>query len=237
MPAKTTPREILRAHRKAKKLSQDQVAKLLGLKDQQNVQKWESERAQKRIPPKHYPALIRLLDIPATEFLEATPEPGLTDALRACVAEGLINTDRISESRPQYGPPPERSDRPMAATMIPIVGFVAGDPDSDIAWEPMDPPRTTHFAGCNALEVQGDSMEPVALAGQLVVYDPREDVHDGDLAIIKLKSGETLFKRVFWDEDDHGLLNCQSIKPTLRPRNIREDKIGELFKVVGVKFA
>jgi SOS-response transcriptional repressor LexA len=237
MGPKKTAGDILRAHRGAKKLSQDEVAKRLGLKDQQNVQKWESKKARKRIPPKHYPALVEMLDIPVFEFLEATPEPGFTDALRACVAEGLVEAGLIREGRPPFGYSPGSSGTPMAATMIPVVGFVAGDPDSDIAWEPMDPPRTTHFAGCNALEVQGDSMEPVALAGQLVVYDPRVDVHDGDLAIIKLKSGETLFKRVFWDEDDRGLLNCQSIKPTLRPRNIRETKIDELHKVVGVKFA
>jgi transcriptional regulator with XRE-family HTH domain len=229
MPSKKTPREILRTHRKAKKLSQDEVAKLLGLKDQQNVQKWESEKAMKRIPPKHYPALIRLLEIPPHEFLKATPEPAYTDALRACVAEGIVGEPRGMYRR--------ESSTPMAATMIPIVGFVAGDPDSDIAWEPMDPPRTTHFAGCSAVEVQGDSMDPVARPGQLVVYHPEIEAADGDLALIRLTSGKNLFKRVYWDDGDPNVLCCVSIKPGLRERRIPSEEVEAVWKVIGVKFA
>ena len=53
--------------------------------------------------------------------------------------------------------------------------------------------------------------------------------------IIRLKAGESLFKRVFYEESGD-LLICESVKERHRPRAIRLKDIESLSKVVGIRF-
>ena len=68
-----------------------------------------------------------------------------------------------------------------------------------------------HDVNAFAVRVVGDSMEPKFCEGDIVVFSPAAEVHNGDDCFIRFSSPhETTFKRVFFEEGD---------KVRLQPRN------------------
>jgi repressor LexA len=68
-----------------------------------------------------------------------------------------------------------------------------------------------HDVNAFAVRVVGDSMEPKFCEGDIVVFSPAAEVHNGDDCFIRFTSPhETTFKRVFFEESD---------KIRLQPRN------------------
>ena len=68
-----------------------------------------------------------------------------------------------------------------------------------------------HDVNAFAVRVIGDSMEPKFREGDIVVFSPAAEVHNGDDCFIRFSSPhETTFKRVFFEEGD---------KVRLQPRN------------------
>jgi repressor LexA len=68
-----------------------------------------------------------------------------------------------------------------------------------------------HDVNAFAVLVVGDSMEPKFCEGDIVVFSPAAEVHNGDDCFIRFSSPhETTFKRVFFEESD---------KVRLQPRN------------------
>lgn len=240
------PGLVVRKYRQEKDLSQRDLARTLGYQGRGNLGNWET--GQEEVPPERYPDLIRAIDIPPDEILACTPgdkrnaaEAHLMRAnipftqhvqLETLVAEGSLGKISIHdggrtkdfvrvEKRPGH--------------LVPVVGTVSGDPDTAFVWEELTTEDPLDYSGCRAVRVQGDSMEPVALPGQYAVYRPDDDVRDGNLAIIRLVSGETLFKRVFYEEKGDSLI-CESVRAGNRPRVIDLDKIEWVHKVIGVRF-
>ncbi|MEW6534789.1 MAG: LexA family transcriptional regulator [Candidatus Auribacterota bacterium] len=122
---------------------------------------------------------------------------------------------------------------------IPIVSRAGATDDiGRTCFEPYDPPYDRiDFKNCRAVTIDSDSMSPVAYRGQKIIYSITEEVHNGDLAFIKMKDGSQLFKRYF-KSPKNGMVTLQSINPSIHyaPIVTEMDEIDELYKVVGVEF-
>lgn len=123
---------------------------------------------------------------------------------------------------------------------IPIVGAASAklNGESQVEWE------HDQFLGAiavkgnlRALRVQGDSLAPIALDGQMVVYDMDRRPKKGDLCVAvvtKGKSkGETLIKRYF-EEGDFAVLTPNSY--TGSPVMVKKGE-ADFYLVIGVWFA
>ncbi|MCX8995990.1 helix-turn-helix transcriptional regulator [Rhizobiaceae bacterium BDR2-2] len=69
-------------------------------------------------------------------------------------------------------------------------GFPAGQ-GWDIVDFPADPARRT---GCYALEVQGESMQPLYRDGDVLIVEPSAQVRRGDRVVVKTREGEVMAK-------------------------------------------
>jgi SOS-response transcriptional repressor LexA len=54
---------------------------------------------------------------------------------------------------------------------------------------------------CYALEVDGDSMEPDFLNGDIIIVAPNIEATNGDMVVAKTLKGEVLFKKLKWSAD------------------------------------
>ena len=82
---------------------------------------------------------------------------------------------------------------------LPVHGYCGGG-ISDVDWHPCETGEEVEISGIGAIVVRGESMAPLALDGQAVVYDIG-DVPDNGLAVIEIRCNDPsetrlLFKRV-----------------------------------------
>lgn len=80
---------------------------------------------------------------------------------------------------------------------IPVVSMAKGDDIEGFEFEQLEKHEYEYidFDGCLASKVMSNSMAPTLFKGQRFIYDPNLTPIDGDLAYIKLKSGEEYVKR------------------------------------------
>ena len=109
---------------------------------------------------------------------------------------------------------------PLAAgRLVPVINKVAAGYPSD--FNDLDYPvgiaddyircPDLHDPNAFAVRVVGDSMEPKFCEGDIVVFSPVAEVHNGDDCFVRFaQPHETTFKRVFFESDD---------KVRLQPRN------------------
>jgi phage repressor protein C with HTH and peptisase S24 domain len=111
------------------------------------------------------------------------------------------------------------SESVSAGRFIPIINKVAAGYPRD--FDDLDYPvgiaddyvrcPDIHDPNAFAVRVVGDSMEPKYREGDIVVFSPSAEVHNGDDCFVRFTSPhETTFKRVFFEEND---------KVRLQPRN------------------
>jgi hypothetical protein len=84
-----------------------------------------------------------------------------------------------------------------------------------------------------AFRVEGDSMEPVARDGQVVLALRDVQPKDGDLAHVELEDGTVTFKRIYIRRDRWLLL---PVNPAYNPTDVPASEIRRAMKVWGVKF-
>jgi len=126
--------------------------------------------------------------------------------LDTLVAEGKLDTERVA--------------LPLAAgRLVPVINKVAAGYPSD--FNDFDYPvgvaddyvrcPDLHDPNAFAVRVVGDSMEPKFRQGDIVIFSPEAEVHNGDDCFIRFAMPhETTFKRVFFESED---------KVRLQPRN------------------
>jgi repressor LexA len=114
----------------------------------------------------------------------------------------------------------EQEKSPLAAgRMVPVINKVAAGYPAD--FDDLDYPAGVaddyvrcpdiHDTNAFAVRVVGDSMEPKFQEGDIVVFSPAAEVHNGDDCFIRFaEPHETAFKRVFFEPDN---------KVRLQPRN------------------
>ena len=106
-----------------------------------------------------------------------------------------------------------------AGRLVPVINKVAAGYPSD--FNDLDYPvgiadeyircLDLHDPNAFAVRVIGDSMEPKFTEGDIVVFSPAVEVHNGNDCFVRfVMPDETTFKRVFFEEDD---------KIRLQPRN------------------
>lgn len=106
-----------------------------------------------------------------------------------------------------------------AGRMVPVINKVAAGYPAD--FDDLDYPAGVaddyvrcpdiHDTNAFAVRVVGDSMEPKFQEGDIVVFSPAAEVHNGDDCFIRFaEPHETAFKRVFFEPDN---------KVRLQPRN------------------
>jgi len=111
--------------------------------------------------------------------------------------------------------------------------YVAIDDEPPPDYTPWPDPK----ALC-ALRVMGDSMEPIARDGQLVLAEKAVWPRSGDLAYVELEDGDALFRRVHvldgGTRKERWLL--QPINPAYDAQEVPRRQIRRAMKVWGVKF-
>jgi len=81
--------------------------------------------------------------------------------------------------------------------------------------------------------VRGDSMEPIARDGQLVLIEKGAPVKDGDLAIVELKDGTRSFKRVHRKGKQ---VILQPVNPSHNADVVSTIEVAQMTRIWGVKF-
>ncbi len=89
-------------------------------------------------------------------------------------------------------------------------GFPAGQ-----GWDEIALPSPGE-GGIYALEVQGDSMEPLYREGDRIVVSPTEQVRRGDRVVVKTREGEVMAKILFRQTGRQ--IELHSINPSYPPR-------------------
>jgi phage repressor protein C with HTH and peptisase S24 domain len=89
-------------------------------------------------------------------------------------------------------------------------GFPAGQ-----GWDEIDLPSPGE-GGIYALEVQGDSMEPLYREGDRIVVSPTEQVRRGDRVVVKSREGEVMAKILFRQTGKQ--IELHSLNPAYAPR-------------------
>ena len=86
--------------------------------------------------------------------------------------------------------------------------------------------------GDYALRVEGDSMEPLAPAGAIVVVTPRQKLNENGLAVVRHNDGRCWLKKVIRHTDTYTLL---SYNPTETPFVLRVGEVRYIHKVLWIK--
>ncbi|WP_024279672.1 MULTISPECIES: helix-turn-helix transcriptional regulator [unclassified Xanthobacter] len=130
-------------------------------------------------------------------------------------------------------PPPTR---PLNA--IPQIGFAqagsggffddAGFPVG-AGWDEIVFPDV-HDAHAYALEIAGDSMEPVYRDGDVVVVSPASEPRRGDRVVLKTKEGEVLAKELVRKTARH--IELRSLNPAHEDRQIPLDQVDWIARIV-----
>jgi phage repressor protein C with HTH and peptisase S24 domain len=89
-------------------------------------------------------------------------------------------------------------------------GFPAGQ-----GWDEIDLPSPGE-GGIYALEVQGDSMEPLYREGDRIVVSPTEQVRRGDRVVVKTRDGEVMAKVLARQTGKQ--IELHSLNPAYAPR-------------------
>lgn len=103
-------------------------------------------------------------------------------------------------------------------------GFPVGAGWDEIAFPEVE---DTH---AYALEIAGDSMEPVYRDGDIVVVSPAASVRRGDRVVLKTKEGEVLAKELVRKTARH--VELRSLNPAHEDRQIPLDQVDWMARIV-----
>lgn len=103
-------------------------------------------------------------------------------------------------------------------------GFPAGQGWDEVSLpSPGDP-------GIYALEIQGDSMEPLYREGDRVVVSPTEQVRRGDRVVVKTREGEVMAKILFRQSAKQ--IELHSLNPAYEPRVLNTRDIEWIARII-----
>ena len=115
-------------------------------------------------------------------------------------------------------------DNPGASRTVPLLGLAqagrggffdsAGFPAGQ-GWDEIALPAADQ-SGIYALEVQGDSMEPLYREGDRIVVSPTEQVRRGDRVVVKTRDGEVMAKVLARQTGRQ--IELHSLNPAYAPR-------------------
>ena len=86
--------------------------------------------------------------------------------------------------------------------------------------------------GVYALEVSGDSMEPVYRAGDKLVVQPDSEARINDRVVVKVKTGEVMVKELLHKSAKK--IELKSLNPTHPLITLNPEDVCWLARVIGV---
>lgn len=132
---------------------------------------------------------------------------------------------------------------PSLSSSIPVIGFAQagakgffdeeGYPSGD-SWDEVHFPdfNVANDEGIYALEVSGDSMEPLYREGDVVVVSPKSKVRKGDRIVLKTTGGEVMAKEIV--KQTARQIEIKSINPAHENRKIQMGDIVWIARVIWV---
>jgi phage repressor protein C with HTH and peptisase S24 domain len=111
-----------------------------------------------------------------------------------------------------------------AAGYFDDAGFPAG-----AGWDQIGFPDI-HDRHAFALEISGNSMEPVYREGDIVVVSPGADIRRGDRVVVKTKGGEVMAKQFVRQTATR--IELQSINPAHPDRTLGTDEVAWMSRIV-----
>ena len=112
-----------------------------------------------------------------------------------------------------------------AGRAVPIVGMARAGADGffDEQGFPVGSDETVRFPDLGedrvyALEIAGDSMEPVFRAGDIVIVQPGASVRRGDRVVVRTRAGEVMAKLL--GRRNEQMVELLSLNPAHKPREI-----------------
>jgi len=173
----------------------------------------------------------------AGRYLKGLVEPRASSLARIREATGcdlnwLLTGEKSSVAAEAPGQYADGCPHPL-----PMIGRVAAD-DSGGSLVEFDhegaPILVGRQTGC--LEVNGNSLAPLARDGQYVLVDLSDrSVRDGDIAAVETQGGETYVKRWYRHDGEIVLTSLNPVEPQ-PPVRLKEKQIRQAFVVVGVWF-
>ncbi|MEQ1493351.1 MAG: helix-turn-helix transcriptional regulator, partial [Terricaulis sp.] len=120
---------------------------------------------------------------------------------------------------------------------IPIVGMARAGADGffDENGFPVGAGETVHFPDLGedrvyALEIAGDSMEPMYRAGDVVIVQPGAAVRRGDRVVVRTRAGEVMAK-VLGRKNDQ-MIELVSLNTAHKPRELAAADIEWIARIV-----
>jgi repressor LexA len=130
----------------------------------------------------------------------------------------------------------------VATNAVPIVNRVSAGYPRDFTDLSYPPTVADDYVGCPdvrdkdafAARVHGDSMTPKYREGDIVIFSPAAAPRSGDDCFIRFESGETTFKRVFFESDDSGtsVIRLQPRNEKYRPQIVPSTQVSGLYKAM-----
>lgn len=127
--------------------------------------------------------------------------------------------------------------REGAGRAIPIVGMARAGTDGffDEAGFPVGADETVRFPDLGedrvyALEIAGDSMEPMYRAGDVVIVQPGAAVRRGDRVVVRTRDGEMLAKIL--GRRNEQMVELISINPAHKPRELATKDLDWIARIV-----
>jgi len=200
--------EKIRAARKAKRMSQQEVATATGV-SRAAVSQWENDDAQPE------PAKI----------------PGLADLLGVDPGSLLPRAARLTPPEAAGAPEPE-----SARGLMPVFAAAEGGRDGDIIdyehpadWIPV-PKNLAGVEKACGVYVSGNSMENRYYDGEILHVHPRKPPKPGSFVLVELEGRRAIVKRmVRWVE---GALEVEQLNPPEK-RRIPRTEIAGVYRIVG----
>lgn len=127
--------------------------------------------------------------------------------------------------------------REGAGRAIPIVGMARAGKDGffDEAGFPVGADETVRFPDLGedrvyALEIAGDSMEPMYRAGDIVIVQPGAAVRRGDRVVVRTREGEVLAKLL--GRRNEQTVELLSLNPAHKPRELSAAEVDWIARIV-----
>ncbi len=126
---------------------------------------------------------------------------------------------------------------------IPVIGFAQagsqgffdeeGYPKGD-SWDEVRFPdyNASNEEGCYALEISGDSMEPLYRDGDILVISPKAKLRNGDRIVIKTTNGEIMAKELV--RQNASRIEIRSLNPDHENRKIPANDISWIGRITWV---
>lgn len=108
-------------------------------------------------------------------------------------------------------------------------GYPAGD-----SWDEVAFPDVGYQSNKNvfALQVSGDSMQPLYRQGDILVVSPQDRIRKGDRIIVKTKNGEVMAKELI--KQASGKINLKSLNTAFEDRTLTLEDIDWMARILWV---